>query len=51
MQERLTARGVDVGNVDGLVGYKTRIAIGEWQQANGRADTCFPDAALLKAIR
>ena len=51
MQQRLAARGVDVGNVDGLVGYKTRIAVGQWQQANGRPDTCFPDAALVKAIR
>lgn len=51
MQERLEKRGVDVGSADGLVGYKTRIAIGEWQRANGRAPTCFPDAALLKAIR
>lgn len=51
MQQRLAKRGVDVGNVDGLVGYKTRIAVGEWQRANGRADTCFPDAALLKSIR
>ncbi|MCX5495120.1 lytic murein transglycosylase [Kaistia dalseonensis] len=51
MQERLEARGVDVGTADGLVGFKTRIAIGEWQTANGRAATCFPDAALLKAIR
>jgi membrane-bound lytic murein transglycosylase B len=51
MQKRLQARGVDVGNPDGLVGYKTRIAIGKWQQANGRNATCFPDTALLKAIR
>ncbi|MBN8999834.1 MAG: peptidoglycan-binding protein, partial [Rhizobiales bacterium] len=51
MQQRLAARGVDVGNVDGLVGYKTRIAVGQWPQANGRPDTCFPDAALVKAIR
>ncbi|MCX5515685.1 lytic murein transglycosylase [Kaistia algarum] len=51
MQKRLQARGVDVGNPDGLVGYKTRIAIGEWQQANGHNATCFPDTALLKAIR
>lgn len=51
MQQRLEARGVDVGTADGLVGFKSRIAIGQWQAANGRAATCFPDAGLLKAIR
>ncbi|WP_018183657.1 lytic murein transglycosylase [Kaistia granuli] len=51
MQERLVKRGADVGKVDGLVGFKTRISIGAWQEANGRQATCFPDAGLLKAIR
>ncbi len=51
MQERLEGRGVDVGTADGLVGYKTRIAVGEWQAGHGMAPTCFPDNALLKAIR
>lgn len=51
MQQRLEARGVDVGSADGLVGYKTRIAVGMWQEQNGRAATCFPDTALLRAIR
>ena len=51
MQERLVKQGADVGKVDGLVGFKTRISIGAWEEANGRAATCFPDAGLLKAIR
>ncbi len=51
MQQRLEARGVDVGSADGLVGYKTRIAVGTWQEDNGRPATCFPDTALLRAIR
>ncbi len=51
MQQRLEKRGMDVGSADGLVGYKTRIAVGTWQAANGKAPTCFPDGALLKAIR
>ena len=51
MQQRLEKRGVDVGTADGLIGYKTRIAIGEWQAANGQAATCFPDSAALKVIR
>ncbi len=51
MQQRLEKRGMDVGSADGLVGYKTRIAVGTWQASNGMAPTCFPDGALLKAIR
>ncbi|BCP54586.1 membrane protein [Kaistia sp. 32K] len=51
MQERLVKRGADVGKVDGLVGFKTRISIGAWEEANGRQATCFPDAGLLQAIR
>lgn len=47
MQEKLAAEGKDVGRLDGLVGFKTRIAIGEWQAARGMPATCFPDAALL----
>ncbi|MGE0233093.1 MAG: lytic murein transglycosylase [Flavobacteriaceae bacterium] len=48
MQLRMEARGVDVGGADGLVGFKTRIAIGEWQQANGRPVTCFPDLETVR---
>ncbi|MGE0847475.1 MAG: lytic murein transglycosylase [Flavobacteriaceae bacterium] len=43
MQLRFEKRGVDVGGADGLVGFKTRIAIGEWQRANGLPVTCYPD--------
>ncbi len=50
MQEQLVAEGYDVGAVDGLVGYKTRIAVGLWQAKRGQAPTCFPDAALVKSI-
>jgi len=51
MQQRLEKRGVDVGTADGLVGFKTRIAIGAWEEANGRRATCFPDAGMLRSIR
>ncbi len=51
MQERLVAQGYDVGGADGLVGFKTRTAIGMWQRKNGLAPTCFPDARLIGAIR
>ena len=44
MQDQLVAEGYDVGKVDGLVGFKTRIAVGLWQAKQGQAPTCFPDA-------
>lgn len=51
MQERLVRKGYDVGGADGLVGFKTRTAIGKWQERHGRTPTCFPDRHLLKAVR
>lgn len=51
MQERLISQGYDVGGADGLVGFRTRTAIGMWQARNGMAPTCFPDAKLIGAIR
>ena len=47
----LVAKGYDVGGADGLVGFKTRTAIGAWQERQGRRSSCFPDNGLLKAIR
>lgn len=43
IQRGLEALGHDVGGVDGLPGFKTRRAIGRWQDANGRPATCFPE--------
>jgi lytic murein transglycosylase len=51
MQERLQAEGRDVGMVDGLIGFATRTAIGQWQAKSGRHETCFPDATLIQALR
>jgi hypothetical protein len=51
MQERLQAEGYDVGKVDGLIGFATRTAIGQWQAKSRRDETCFPDAALMQVIR
>jgi peptidoglycan hydrolase-like protein with peptidoglycan-binding domain len=51
MQERLRAQGYDVGKVDGLVGFATRTAVGQWQAKNQRPETCFPDAALIQTLR
>ncbi|MEM6695187.1 MAG: lytic murein transglycosylase [Pseudomonadota bacterium] len=50
LQRRLEAMGHDVGGVDGLAGFKTRRSIGLWQEAAGVAATCFPDAAVVKAL-
>jgi len=51
MQRALEGKGYDVGGADGLPGFRTRRSIGEWQEKNGRAATCFPDAELVSAIR
>lgn len=51
MQQRMVKAGYDVGEVDGFVGFKTRTAIGAWQAKRGLAATCYPDAALIEAIR
>ena len=51
MQQRLRANGYDVGKVDGLIGFATRTAIGQWQAKAERGETCFPDAAMIQAIR
>lgn len=46
MQRALEQQGHDVGGADGLPGYKTRRSIGRWQEATGRAPTCFPEARM-----
>jgi lytic murein transglycosylase len=51
MQERLQAQGHDVGTVDGLIGFATRTAIGQWQRKSKQDETCFPDAVLIRMIR
>ena len=51
MQRALEALGHDVGGADGLAGFKTRRSIGRWQAATGRAETCFPDAAMKPVLK
>ena len=46
MQQKLVARGLDVGSVDGLAGFKTRRSIGEAEAKLGLAETCWPSKAL-----
>lgn len=50
IQRRLVALGHDVGGVDGLVGYKTRRAIGRWQEATGQRATCFPESGMAERL-
>lgn len=51
MQEKLAAEGLNVGTLDGLIGFRTRIAIGQWQGAHKLSQTCYPDAALLAKFK
>jgi len=50
LQRGLEALGHDVGGADGLAGFRTRRSIGRWQAGQGMAETCFPDAALVRAL-
>lgn len=50
MQKRLEAKGDDVGTADGLIGFRTRVAVGRWQAKQGRAPTCFPAPQELGKI-
>lgn len=51
IQKALEGKGYDVGGSDGLPGYKTRRSIGEWQEKAKLQPTCYPEPALLKALR
>lgn len=51
MQRGLVRLGYDVGGADGLAGFRTRRSIGEWQEKNGRSPTCFPDKAIVNALK
>ncbi len=50
LQEHLEAQGYDVGGADGLVGFRTRAAVGRWQSSMGRPVTCFPDRDLIASL-
>lgn len=51
MQRRLEAHGHDVGGTDGLVGFRTRVAVGVWQAKNGMEPTCFPEPDIVARIQ
>ena len=50
MQRALEAMGHDVGGADGLPGFRTRRAIGRWQEATGHAATCFPEPGMVARL-
>ncbi|MCP4380513.1 MAG: lytic murein transglycosylase [Hyphomicrobiales bacterium] len=50
MQRQFEAQGHDVGGADGLVGFKTRVTVGRWQEQNGDKVTCLPDARMVRSI-
>jgi len=51
LQERLVARGHDVGGVDGILGAKTRAAVQREQQRLGLPADAWPTPELLRALR
>jgi lytic murein transglycosylase len=51
MQLAMEREGYDVGGADGLVGFKTRVATGLWQEKAGQRSTCFPDASMVRNVR
>jgi len=48
LQMAVTDAGHDVGKIDGLIGSKTRSAVGKWQKKLGHKVTCYPPRSLLK---
>jgi Transglycosylase SLT domain/Putative peptidoglycan binding domain len=51
MQKALQKNGYDIGNADGLPGFKTRRSIGDWQSKNGLAVTCYPGNELAGQVK
>jgi membrane-bound lytic murein transglycosylase B len=49
-QEVLVAKGHDVGNVDGLAGFKTRRSIGLEEQKLGLPLTCYPSQVVVDRV-
>lgn len=51
MQKRLVKRGYNVGGVDGLIGFRSRVAAGAYAKSQGLRPTCYPDKSLVNHIR
>lgn len=50
LQQKLVARGYDVGGIDGILGAKTREAVQLEQRRLGQPADAWPTAALLNAL-
>ena len=50
LQEKLTARGHDVGGIDGILGAMTRAAVQAEQIRLGLPADAWPTPALLDAL-
>jgi hypothetical protein len=50
LQEKLAARGYEMGRIDGILGEKTREAVQNEQARLGLPADAWPTAALLKAL-
>ncbi|MGR7995289.1 MULTISPECIES: lytic murein transglycosylase [unclassified Xanthobacter] len=51
IQGRLSQMGYDIGNVDGILGQKTKSAIQDFQVRKGLLPDGYPDVALLQQMR
>lgn len=51
LQRMLTARGYDIGDIDGIIGPKTRAAIRDYQVKKGRRVDGFPRREILELLR
>lgn len=51
VQTRLTARGYDIGTIDGVIGTRTVAAISDFQRQQGMAVTGVANQAVLRALR
>jgi len=51
LQQRIADSGIDVGKIDGLIGSKTRAAVGVFQKKLGLKPTCYPSRALINRIK
>ena len=51
LQRLLAARGYDIGEIDGIIGSKTRAAIRNYQTKKGRRVDGFPRREILELLR
>jgi peptidoglycan hydrolase-like protein with peptidoglycan-binding domain len=51
MQELLARRGYEIGEPDGLLGPRTRLAIRNYQAATGQIPDGFASSAVLDRLR